>query len=444
MANSVSLTDGTTTVSLSSAPCILMNFNPEGPDWRNGVPQPVTESIEFAIKSTTTALVRAKLREVENLLYQAQYRSRTRTGPKIYLMFQATDDAEAQRSEVLSYSITLGKDTAFSFSQFLLEVRLVLTRMPFWEGARTQIPLSNGNGTNNTAGLTVRNCNDGTAGDDNYMDIAVDVIAGSLPAPLEIRFANASGASRWYYNWHIANNIYGTGFTHIIEGETSLAGYGTSAVDAAMSNGNYITQTGAGWLYFRWTIPSAQLGYLAGRYVRVLASFRSLSSSDRTAQISLLDFAGLGTSAEAPMVILKAGDDFIQDLGILPIPAVPYGGQWSDHKLQLGVKTPSSEAVQVDFIQLTPAEPMLYRKLQQRGFQMVVGDAVVDDGIEGLTYYEDGTTFVRYPIYIPFLNPVHVWPDIAQRLLLLHDGLGQVPAWAVTAKAWYRPRRTLL
>lgn len=444
MTNAVSLTDGTTTISLSSSLCFIMFYNPTGPKWENGIPQPVTESVDFAIKGSTTAEVRAKLRSIENLLFMVQNRNLTRTGRKVYIQFQATDDGAAYRSEILDYSLILGEDSAFSFSQFLLEARLTVKRNPFWEGARTQIPLSNGNGTNNTSGLSLRNHNDATAGHDNYLDIAADVVEGTLPAPLEIRLENASGASRGYQNWYIANSLFGTSFSHIIEGESAVSGYGTSAADPSMSNGNYCTLTGSGWLTFRWEIAGTQLDYLAGRYLRILVAFRTLSVNNRNAQVSLIDWAGLGTMAKAPAVVLQGGQEVIQDVGVISLPVTPYGSNWATHILQLKIQTPSSEEVGIDFLQITPAEPTLYRRLQQRGYTMPVGDAVVDDGIEGLTYYDSVADGKRYPIYVPFLQPVHVWPDAAQRILVLNDGLSRLVDWTLTAKAWYRPRRTLL
>lgn len=444
MTNAVSLTDGTTTISLSSSSCFITSYNPTGPKWENGDPQLVTESVDFVIKDSSTAAVRTKLRAIENLLYQVQNRAVTRTGRRVYLLFQATDDAEAWRSEILNYSIVTGEDTAFSFSQFLLEMRLVVTRLPYWEGARTQIPLSNGNGTNNTAGLTLYNHNDGTTGHDNYLDIASSVVQGTLPAPIEIRLTNTTGGSRWFYNWYIGNSLFGTSFNHIVEGETAVPGYGTVAASASLSNGNYCTLTGSGWLVFRWEIPAAQLDMIAGRYVRILVAFSSLSSSDRNAQVSLLDWSGLGTQAKAPAVTLKGGDTVLQDAGVIALPATPFGSNWSTHLLQLKVKTPSSETVSVDFLQITPAENTLYRRLQQRGYSMAVNEAVVDDGIEGLTYYDSLSDGKRYPIYVPFLQPVHVWPDVAQRLLVLFDGGSRSVDWTATAKVWYRPRRTLL
>lgn len=445
MTHALSLSSGAAAISLSSSGCFLTHYVPNGPELTaDGDFKNVTEAVEFVITGATSAAVQTKLNQIERILSVVNQRLLTGTGAKAYLHFQAGGDASPYRSELLGYRLILDDDAAVALNQLTLGVKLIVTRRPYWEGARTAIPLSNGNGSNILTGLLVRNHNDSGAGDDNWCDIAASSITGSLPAPLEVRMSNASGATRWYRHWHISNNIYSPSLAHIIEGEAALSGYGTTGSDAACSNGQYRSRTAIGWLTFRWNVPPATLDLFAGRYVRILARFRWLSNSPRDARVTLYDFAGLYPLAQSPQTVLRGGHEFIQDCGALPFPAADYSTNWAVHVLELAVNVPTSETIDLDFIQLTPTEPMLYRKLIQLGYQTPVGDAVVDDGIEGLTYYEDGLTGLRYPIYIARSEPVHVWPGVDQRLLILHDGSGQLPSWSVSVQAWYRPRRTLL
>ncbi len=178
--------------------------------------------------------------------------------------------------------------------------------------------------------------------------------------------------------------------------------------------------------------------------MRILARFRTLGSSDREVKVTLYDNSGLVVLALSPAVVAKTGNIYIQDCGALPLPAGGFSTSWDTHVLEIAVKTPGSEEAAIDFLQLTPTEPLLYRKLIQRGMQMDIGDAVVDDGIEDLVYYLDTVTSLRYLIYVARSEPVYVWPGVDQRLLFLHDGLAQAITWALTVQAWYRPRRTLL
>lgn len=54
MTNVVALTDGTTTISLSSSGCLLTNYTPQTPEPDGaGGWKPVTEAIEFVIADTT-------------------------------------------------------------------------------------------------------------------------------------------------------------------------------------------------------------------------------------------------------------------------------------------------------------------------------------------------------------------------------------------------------
>lgn len=445
MPNALSLTDGTTTISLSSSGCLLTHYVPDGPEMQaNGEYKPITETVEFTIVETTTALVRTKLNLIERLLAGVNNRLMNRTGPRVYLAFQATGDAAASRSELTNYRLFLEPDAAVAFAQGILGVRLIVTRVPFWEGARTAIPLTNGNGTNVTSGLTIKAHDDATVGDDNWCNIAGSTIAGSLPSPLEIRMVNNSGAGREYHNFFVANNTVGQALAHIIEGESMVSGYGTAYADAACSNGNYTRRTGAGWLTFRWVIPTASLALFRGRYVRILARFRTLNSADRDIRLTLHDNDGLTILARSPQTVAKNGAADIQDCGALALPSAGYATNWATVVLEVAVFTPASETVEIDFIQLTPAEPMQYRRITQvAGYLHPVDDAVVDDGIEGLVYFETTATGLRELDYIARNEPVCVWPGVDQRLLILHDGAASLPAWSLSVQAWYRPRRTL-
>ena len=62
-------------------------------------------------------------------------------------------------------------------------------------------------------------------------------MTGSLPAPLELRLVNTSGASRAYRNFRVANNTFGTGLAHILEGEDAAAISDQS--DSTCSGGYY-------------------------------------------------------------------------------------------------------------------------------------------------------------------------------------------------------------
>lgn len=438
MPHALSITDGTTTISLSTSNVILQHYVPKAPTFNKTALryENVVEPIELAIKDTTTANVQAKLHAIETLLWAAVERAVTSTGPRCYLLFTPIGDVQ-QRSEILSFELIPGDKSNQSFGQAIIECRLLITRRPYWEGPRTAVAGSNGNGTNVTSGLTIRNHDDSTAGHDNYFDIAAGVIGGSLPTPLEVKLTNTSGSALQYLDFFLANNTYNPALAHIIEAETALSGWGTAAVFSNTSNGSHATVAGTGWHNFRWTVPTATLGIMRGRFLRILSRFTQLSGS-RKVQVSLWNWDGTWKLAEAPPTYTTAYGA-IQDCGALPFPPAGYASFWSTCQLQLSVYTDASETVGVDYVQLTPTEPLHLRRFYQIGYSVPNNSAVVDDGIEELTYLDDAGS--KYPIYISRSEPLHAWPAVAQRLYVLVTGAGISVDNTFSMQVWQRARR---
>ena len=177
--------------------------------------------------------------------------------------------------------------------------------------------------------------------------------------------------------------------------------------------------------------------------MRILARFRTLAGVSIPLKLTLMDSAGLSVVADPPPITTDSrGAAIIHDCGAIPVPAADFSSGWSDHTLQLSLYAASSITVDVDFLQLTPTEPLSYQKITQRGYSVPNGASVVANGTDGLVYYDSGG--VRYPIYVAYGEPVHVWPGVNQRLYILQDGSGQSISWTMTARAWYRPRRSTL
>ncbi|HRA67181.1 MAG TPA: hypothetical protein PL187_14230, partial [Caldilinea sp.] len=151
MPHTLSLTDGTTTVSLTTSGIALTNYTPNTP--KNGAA--ITEPIRVLFYGDTTADMQGKINAIERLFSIAERRLMSGAGARVFLQFQPIGDATNWRSEVLSGTVMLDSDALTVFGQAKLQAEIVLVRAPFWEGARTQIPLTNPNGSNNTAGLTI-------------------------------------------------------------------------------------------------------------------------------------------------------------------------------------------------------------------------------------------------------------------------------------------------
>ena len=431
MTHALALTYGVTTISLTTTGAMLSAYTPTTS--ANG--EPVTEPIELTVYGSSVELARVKLRDIQRVLTLAEQRSQALTGQKVYLTFQPSGDATVWRSEVRSGVLVLDKKALTVFGQAQFRVTLILTRQPFWEGARTQIPLTNPNGTNNTSGLTINN------GSTNYADIGSGVINGDLPAPLEVRLRNTSGASRGYYGFHIANNTFAPTIAAHIEGEANVSGYTASALTGA-SGGQIVTVTGSNPASISFNLIANTVNLYDGRWARVLARCPTVSaggSGPIYGWAQLYDYYGLVALYRSPMTLLRASTH-MQDFGAIPLP--PGGSNatgWSQLALRLffrGVSTALS--VTIDYVALAPAESRWYRYVVQRGMLVLNNDWIVDDGIEGAQYLIEAGA--NHPIYNSVTPPVHVQPNAAQRLSVWQEGLGVTAAWTMRVQAFYRPR----
>jgi hypothetical protein len=442
MPHVLSITDGTTTLPLSTAPAMLQHYAPKTPQLDDANQfEPVGETAELLLYGANTAAVRTAHNALEAMLLTARRRAVSGVGPRVFLLYQPIGDAAAWRSEVLAGEAKLGRNAMTAFGQAKMPVSLLIERVPWWEGARAQIPLANGNGSNNTAGLTVWMREDGTGtGRDNWTDIAAGAVGGVLPAPLEVHMRNTSGAGRSYAHFHLANNVFAPALSHFLEGEARSNGAGAVVADAACSNGNLLRLTGVS-LYCTWALPAALLGATAGRYMRILARFRNYTGAAPIyARAEVRDYYGLVTLARTPYEVrLGVEESHVQDLGLLPLPPGGFSSGWAQNTLALFLRSDSSATVDLDYIQLTPADELCYRHIEQRGMVVAANDWIVDDGIEGLQYLIEGGA--NHPIYTQHTLPLHVFPGVAQRLYFLHDGPDTSANWTLSVKAFYRPRR---
>lgn len=432
MAHVLSLTDGTTTISLTTNGALLRQYTPGVS--RNG--QPVTESVDVMIYGSTTAEMQTRINVIDRMFVAAERRALSGTGPRVFLQFQPIGDATVWRAEVSSGALNLDDSALTVFSQAQIRAEIVLTRAPYWEGARTQIPLTNPNGTNNTAGLTINN------GSTNYATIAAGVVAGSLPAPLEVRLRNTSGAGRSYRGFHVANNTFSPSVDNHIEGEENTASRPSSAV-AGASGGNVATVTGNP-INISFNIPRTVLTAYGGRWVHVLGRFTTITGIGGPvySTVQLYDYYGFVRLYQTPTIPIS-DNQLMQSLGMIPLPPSGInGGTWEQMVLQLWFQSVSTLTVYVDYIAFAPAEERFYRYFVQRGMVVANNDWLVDDGIENMLYLIENSAY--HPIYTTLTPPVHVMPAVEQRLYVWQEGSGARADWTMQIQAFYRPRRVSL
>lgn len=441
MAHALSVTDGTTTVSLTSTNFMLSNYLPGTPNSTGAnVLEPLTEAIECVAYGTTTALARAAINGLERLLVAAERRAQTGTGARVYLQFTPDGDATAYRSELIAGAVQLAPGALRVFGQAQLSVRIIVTRVPYWEGARTQIPLTNPNGTNNTSGLSINN------GAVNYVGISSANVTGVLPAPLELHMVNNTGGAQDYLNFYASVNNFDTSLPHHIEGETGTDTAGTDTASAECSGGFYdlFTVIAGGTVYSTLALSSTLLRAAEGRYHRAMVRLQTYTASETVyCTPSIWDFYNVVPLWVGNEVALQ-NDNYLLDLGVLPLPPGGYVSTYGDLKMRLTFRNPGAGAATIgfDFLQLLPSDPLCFRRLIQRSTNVGSNGYVVDDGIEGVAYLYESSA--ANPIYAPVGLPAHVWPSVDQRIYILHDGLGLDATWTLAVRAYYRPRRVTI
>jgi hypothetical protein len=446
MTNTLSVTDGTTTISLTSSGVVLTSYMPKAPDFDAATDtyKDVTEPVEFLIADTTTANVQAKLAALDVLLQGAR-RAQNGRGARVYLHFQAGADSAAWRSEILDYRLELGEDAAVGLYQARLECTLIIVRRFYWESTTlTTLPLTNGNGTDVTTGLNIYNHDDSGTGNDNWVQIASTDVTGVLPAGCQVRLTNNIGASRTFTKIYLALNAYSdpANFSHILEGESRASG-GTVVSDATYySNGQALAiALGSGVTpstsTFTWTLPAATLQDAAGRPFRLLARFAGgLGTTTVYAEVR----AANGTS------VLWRGDSValpdlyggLTDLGVVPLP--PGGYSTAYGALTLALTFTGVASRYLDFLQLTPMDAFVLLECMA---PCAHGESVMYDSIDDRQYILSGTAELGYVTASG--GNLLLQPGVVNRLIVLQGnstGTNRGEIYEMfTVLVRYRPRR---
>lgn len=449
MAHVLSITNGATTISLSTSNVLLQQYVPATPEidsTRNasladGVPvdmpvyRNVTETIEIMLENSSKTSLQSQVTSINLLLNDAKRRQTTKTGARVYLQLQIDGESDTWRSEIFTGRLVLDQDALRHYANIKVQAALIIERAYYWEGSQVELQLSTSNASAATGGRTVHNHDDNGAGHDNWVQIAAAQVKGDLPTPARLTLINNSGASQTFWHFHIGTNAYSdpANFTHVVEGESAVSG-GTTTGDANSSGGNFrrftVNTTATG----QWTIAGAQLQKADGRYFRLLARFADVVGNCYI-QPKLRDNTGLIDIWTGDEVYIDT-DVKIADLGSIPLPpSSAYGVSWSDMRLYLSMRSSASCTLDLDFIQLTPTDS--YAQFTQLGLTIPNSGVITVDGIEGAIHA------AGFPIYTSALPTVWLFPNKLQRLIFLHNETTGAPSIANTlsVRAYVRPRR---
>jgi len=442
MAHVISITDGTTTITFNAASGYQVEeYDVRVAENENGVRAPtIAETLQIYITGTSGAQVQTRLAALERLLLPVSNRALLGVGPRVYLQLQLDSDASLWRSELLDARLEPQELALRLWPSNTLSLQFFVSRESFWEGALTQLPLTNGNGTNNTAGLTVWNHDDSGTGHDNYVQISASDVIGTLPAPVKLELTNTTGTAQTYDAIWMATNAFcdPANFTHSIEAEAvAVSGnYDSLGSNADSSGGQYVVKSISGTFQQFFDLSASLLGKAAGHDFHLLARFRLAGTM--FVRPSVWDAAGAVPLRTGSEVELTGAANQLIDLGVIPLPPGGYGTAYGAQRLGLYYRPTGTISVQLDVFLLFPA--VAFRRLTPVG-SVANGAKITDDPIEDRAYITASS--VDTPGVVRRSSPVQVWPNTLQRIYFawcLSNRTAPIDQ-TFTVKAWYRPRR---
>lgn len=420
------LTDGTTTVTLSGDGGVLLqaSYVPQP-----GEPGSTLVEDAVVIAEGTAAQIQTNVREINQLFKSARRLSGSNRTDRVYVEYQHEGDSATWRAVVRDGHLSWPDEPIrrrFSASAALpAQLFVSWERESEWEGPEAALTW----GASGTSTITINNGDTGS--NYNAALVEADSIEGELPAPVKLVITNDSGVSLAWRNFFITNDGV-NGFTaaqHQIglnEAETWGADNHTAVLwDAVLS--------------------TDQISKCAGEDFRILAAFTT-SSINIHYKASLYQKIGgvYQLLVEGPEILnTKAVTAFkLLDLGSLPIPANGQDAATGNLSIVISARNSSSVSATLDFIQMLRADD--FCRLEQMGFSLADGAAVVVDDLTGIVYALSGST--RYNIVDRRGAQLVVVPGQTNRFVVSFDETSgaYVPARQVVVSGTYRPRRLTL
>lgn len=433
---------------------------------RMGDGEKVVDGVELEFSGTAVTEIQTEMQKVHNALREAQAYQVDKTGSPVYAYFQPNGYTEAWRTELKPYrtndwKLTLDSDSmgkARWEDAYKVKGLLTWTRGDYWEGVEAQIPLTNANGTANTAGLTIKNCGDGTGASptkrDNTVSISSASVSGDLPGATRLEITNTYNNAARNYTWWIGHNVNSdpANFVHVIEAEDSTVSGGAGGTVVANANysggeartevvynSNFVSGYSA---TYKWALSTAILNAVRGNYVRAMARFTG-TLSETTIWVKLQIILGATVIWDGPQVLLSTLE--IQELGSFRLP--PYllkSGDLYPLDLQMIVVDTAGTAdktITLDSVELMPLDG--WRKLGDAGYGQGYNVRIVDDGINDLIYTDSWSTAGKVGNYIGYGEAIKLHPGKDQKLYFMwtYNGADALNDKTASVKLYYRPRR---
>jgi hypothetical protein len=369
MANVLNIVYGSTTVNLTANGIDVLDPGYD-PTWRDGVDE-ITESMHLKITGTSKDNLTAKIAAVGLAISQVARWRNERVGDRVYLSLQPDGYAAAWASEVLKADFYPAAGTLCSrtFKEEHVAVYVfTFTRRNYWQGAKTQLAITNPNGTANTTGLRVYNCSDEAVADTSYQRVNwfdLSGIGGDLSAPVEISLKRGGSA--------VSVGQLHIGALPLTFGEEGAPGStlltrectGGSSQASSSSSGGGFRRYGLTTDYQLFTFaPTALETHLKNHHTGVLARFAAKPPAGVSAYL-----APTRHGYRSP--IMRLGTDAaLQMLDVLQVKAIATG------YFNLSAKVDSATAdLDADFIVLMPAAS--YGRIDVSGEYLAVSQPVI-------------------------------------------------------------------
>lgn len=431
------VSDGTTTVNLDGGTSGISGctyFPLPGDDGAESV----TDTADLVARGTAAATVRSAVTTLQRLIEQAVRVRRSGVGVPVYVEYRPVGTDDYYRSLLLGGRVVWSdnpgerriKDTTPP-----LRFAFVFERVPFWEGAETELQLSAASQSAATGGRTLTN------GENSWATIASGQVAGDMVAPLRLEITNTAGASRTFDNLWLSLNAEHdpANFGYFIEGETASGGSSTGDADCSGGSARTLTVNTSATLTF--TLSAANMQRTRGAAFVLLGRFESISGAGVSVRPEL-QISGVAVWRANEPWVLNRLTSHLSMLGTIPLPPQVWNAaNNASLSLVLNFESSASRTVVLDYIALFPAQD--HRLLTMLAVAVANNAVVVDNGIDGWAGVRSSS--VIQPVVSPRRKPLMVRPNTTQRIYLLHGTTtGCVVTDTVTLQAWYRPRRRVV
>jgi hypothetical protein len=441
----------------------------------------VEDQVRFSFVGSSGTVNKANFNAINLLLEQARNYHNTETGARVYLEYDPDGSGTYYRSQVTNGFMELTDETIGNrWDSAYLYVILHVTRDPFWEGALTQLPLTNSYDTGDTAGLRVDNTSiqvpssttiawdDGTpilwdtddvlewddlVGVQNFVDISGDDILGDLPANLKIEIEHTkSGAAKTkeFFIWHNVYSFPGS-FTHMLEAEDATGATVTAHTDATCQDGGYATLAWTATTETQiaeWTLSDELVGNAAGGRFAVLARWRGAFPYTNCWTRLVLLTSNNKVLWRGDLVNVSSTRELVL-LNTMRLP--PYLANMVNTKsikLRLYALRNQSgtHSIDLDYLQFSPISGDAgWKRFLSVDDGIAYQEKFIHDALERQDYLMD-TTDGLIAEFTAYGGPILLIPGRSQRIYFNtcdKDGAAKI-SQTFKIKVWYRPTRSAL